>query len=77
MKRKQLTLVEFWYCFWGKCYVVNHNSKEIHSLYSKHVNCFTWVIKNKQYVTEDTALNLIAEQGYNGCRWCWPDEDLG
>lgn len=78
MKKKvRLTFGEWWNRFWGKYYVVNHNKKEIHRLWHKHVNCLNIARKNREYVTETQALILIAEKEYNGCRWCWPEKDNG
>ncbi len=75
----ELTLKEKWFKFWGFGYVVNHRpkSKEIHRLSSKHKNCHTDRIANREYVTRSKALKLIREDGYNGCRWCWKDVDKG
>lgn len=76
MKAK-LTLRERWACLWGKPCVANHRTKEIHRLRHKHVNCLPIARKNRQFVTEVKALLLIAENGFNGCRWCWAEKDEG
>lgn len=78
-KTVKLTAKEKWFKFWGLGYVVNHRprSKEIHKLSAKHKSCQTHRISNREYVTRKKALELIKEQGYNGCRWCWPELDEG
>ena len=73
---KQL-LIEIWFCFWGKNYLVNHNTKEIHRIKYKHVNCNIAAMTNKKYVDKEKALTLISQEAYNGCRYCWPDKDNG
>lgn len=75
----KLTFAEKWYFFWGLCYVVNLNpkSKEIHRLIEKHENCNLDLMKRKRYVSHKKAMKLITNEGFNGCRWCWQEEDLG
>lgn len=75
----KLTFREKWFLFWGLGYVVNLNprSKEIHRLKHKHKCCQTERMSRKRYVSERTAFKLIKEEGYNGCRFCWKDQDKG
>ena len=75
----ELTFKEKWFLFWGMGYVVNHRarSKEIHRLKTKHKNCQTERISNRQYVSKRKALKLIREHGYNGCCFCWKEVDKG
>lgn len=70
---------EIWLIFFGFGYLANHRSKEIHRLYFKHQNCHIELIsdKNSEYITKRQAKRLIKKYGYNGCRWCWPVQDIG
>ena len=74
----QLTFKEIWMIFWGFGYLVNHNSKEIHRINDKHRNCHLELIskENREYVTRRRAVRLIKNDGYNGCRWCWSENDM-
>ena len=74
MKAK-LTFREKWSKFWGFNYRVNLNSKEIHKIDSKHINCLKSDKGNTVYVNEKKALELINGREYNGCRWCWKSKD--
>ena len=76
MKTK-LTLKEKWFRFIGKKYRVNLWSKEIHRLDNKYINCLPSNKENTIYVSEKTAIHLINQREFNGCRWCWKKEDKG
>jgi hypothetical protein len=73
------TLKQMFLITTGFGYLVNHRSKEIHRLSEKHRNCHLDIIspKNSEHVTKRTAINLIKKKGYNGCRWCMQEIDLG
>ena len=71
-----MTLKEKWFHLWGLGFVVNLRSKEIHRLKSKHRNCNTEKIRRVRYVSQKTAVRLL-QKGYNGCRWCWKEQDFG
>lgn len=73
MKR---TIKEWWKCLVGEKYLANHSSKEIHRLTNKHANCHTSAMLNKEYVTEAEANELLLS-GYDGCRWCWVEQNNG
>ena len=75
----QLTFWEVWMIFWGFGYLVNHRSREIHRVAEKHTNCKLHLISknNSEYVTRSRAMKLIKTYHYNGCRWCWEDQDKG
>ena len=75
----ELTFIEKWYKFWGFGYVVNHNkeAREIHKLSNKKSSCHLDWISNKEYVTKRKAMKLIKKDFYNGCYWCWKEEDKG
>ena len=70
---------ELFLMFFGFGYLVNHNTKEIHHIYDKHVNCKLELISknHSEYVTKRQAARLIKKYNYNGCRWCWPIQDIG
>lgn len=74
---EKLTLKERWKMFWGYKYRVNLNTKEIHRLDNKHINCLKSDKENTVYVTENKAIELINGREYNGCRWCWKEKDNG
>ena len=73
------TFWELWYIFWGYGYLVNYNTKEIHRINNKHHNCKieTMSKKTSEHVTRRQAIKLIKKHGFNGCRWCWKNADLG
>lgn len=75
----KLTFKEKWMKFWGYGYVANlrPSSLEIHRLDKKHTNCRLEMITDKIYVTRKKALKMIRNDGFNGCRWCWKEKDLG
>ena len=62
----------------GYKYLLNINTREIHSLKHTHINCCLPSISNehKKYLTEKGMLKLIKGQPdsgtfrYNGCYWC-------
>lgn len=70
----KLTLQERWFIFIGKPYKVNHRTKEIHLLTKKHVNCLYQKKENTEYVGKKKVKKLL-ENGYNGCRWCFKEQD--
>ena len=76
-KRKRLTLVEWWKKVWGKGYVVNHHTKEIHRLHHKHHNCGMHLMTNREFISKKGAENLMRTEWYDGCRFCWKEEDNG
>jgi len=75
----QLTFWQIWLIVFGFGYLVNHKTKEIHRINDKHHNCQLDLISKKtsEYVTRRTAKRLIKTRGYNGCRWCWDEQDKG
>jgi hypothetical protein len=75
--KAELTLKELIFKFFGFGYIVNYGSKEIHRLENKHPNCRTEMIANGQFVTKKRAYKLIADNGFNGCRFCWKEKDKG
>jgi len=74
-----LTFKEVWLMLFGFGYRVNHSKKEIHKLADKHKNCCHEAMSKKtsEYITLRKAKKLIKNSGYNGCRWCWEDQDIG
>ena len=74
-----LTWGELWYIFWGLGYLVNYNTKEIHRINNKQPNCKLEKIatKTSEHITRKRAIKLIKNHGYNGCRWCWKNADVG
>jgi hypothetical protein len=60
--------------FFGFGYLVNLGNNEIHKLESKHANCHTNLISNKQYVTKKEALFMLKGK-YDGCRFCWKEKN--
>ena len=75
MRKIKLTFKEQWYKFWGFNYRVNVHTKEIHRLSERHINCLPSVKELTFYVGKKTALKLIEEKNFNGCRWCWEEKD--
>jgi len=75
--KAELTKKEKWFKLWGMGYLVNFRPKEIHRLEHKHPNCRTEMIANGAFVTKRKANKLIIENGFNGCRYCWKEKDLG
>ncbi|HAQ19618.1 MAG TPA: hypothetical protein DCR40_10365 [Prolixibacteraceae bacterium] len=75
----EISLKEFLLIIFGFGYLVNHRSKEIHRVTEKHRNCHLNHISGKtsEHITKRKALKLIKNNGYNGCRWCWPEADAG
>ena len=75
--KTELTLRERWHRFWGRNFLANKNTKEIHYLHYKHANCRTAMMsrRNRNFVVMEDAVNLINHKGYNGCRWCWKATD--
>lgn len=75
----QFSFREIWLIFFGFGYLVNHRNKEIHRVNEKRHNCHLERISSKtsEYVTRRTAIRLIKTRGYNGCRWCWEEQDKG
>ena len=77
----KLTIIEWIMNFLGYGYVINLRSKEIHRLKTKHSNCRLNQMKRKKYVTKDRAMWLMnfpqLGKGWNGCRYCFSERDLG
>jgi hypothetical protein len=73
--RAKLTFREKWSGFLGFSYRVNLNTKEVHRLESKHINCLKSDRKNTMYVTEKTANMFVDKREFNGCKWCWRSKD--
>ena len=76
-KKEKLNFKEWWNNLRGRCYVVNHNTKEIHRLSHKHSQCKLHLMTNREFVTKKEAQNWIETYKYNGCRFCWEEEDEG
>lgn len=76
MKTIKLTFTERWMKFWGLGYFVNFGTKEIHKLENKTDLCKLWMITKGMFITRKKALRLI-KKGFNGCCYCWPEEDNG
>jgi hypothetical protein len=57
-------------------YIVNENTKEIHSLKHEHKNCHLNLLSNWFFVNEN-ELSWYFKEGYNGCRFCFKKEDRG
>ena len=53
-------------------YVINRNSSEIHKLSNLKPNCHIELMTNKMYVKDSEPW---LKNGFNGCRWCYSDED--
>ena len=80
---KSLTKVEYTFkeqvmMFLGFRYVLNDNTQEIHDLRNKTKNCCLPAMKRKHkfYVGRAMA-NEHLDMGYNGCRFCYKEEDNG
>lgn len=77
-KTTKLTFREWWaLTIQAKKYRVNHNTKEIHRLEHKHVNCLKSKREKTSYVTFMKAMELIKKDRYNGCSKCWEEMDTG
>ena len=70
-----LTFKEKMLVFFGFGYVINHASREIHRLSRKHKNCLYNMMDKKKYTTKEHAYYLIFSKGYNGCKWCFKEEN--
>jgi len=57
-------------------YMVNLASKEIHHLSNTHSNCHLMEIKKYRLIKEKYLQEYI-EKGFNGCRYCLKEYDLG
>lgn len=77
--RTEITWKETLMILAGFGYLVNHRSREVHRVSDKHRNCHLDLIakQNREYVTKKTAKHLVKYCGYNGCRWCWDERDMG
>ena len=62
--------------FFGYRYYANHNTKEIHRIDSSDVRCRFSLMTHKERITKRKLKKLLAN-GYNGCRWCMKEYDLG
>lgn len=54
-------------------YLANKNTKEIHDLNNKQVNCQIDEIKPEHRIPLQTIEDVkewIRKYGYNGCKWC-------
>lgn len=55
----------------GRPYLVNHASKEVHDLRNEHVNCHLTAIRNYEFMSRKNAVQLMdLTTEYNGCMWC-------
>jgi len=57
-------------------YLVNFASKEIHYLDKQHHNCHIFEIKKFHLIKEENIEDYI-KKGFNGCRYCLKEYDLG
>jgi len=77
----KLTVKEWIMKSLGYGYIANPKSKEIHRLETKHKNCRVEMMRRKRYITKKKAYELInmnpSSNGWNGCRYCFPEKDLG
>jgi hypothetical protein len=62
------------FTFLKKPYLVNYNSLEIHKVNNIKGNCQVQAMTNTGKVYTRKA-NRLLQEGYNGCRWCYPDAD--
>ena len=62
--------------FFGWRYIVNHNTKEIHRADSTDSRCRFHLMTKCERITK-RKLKKLLERGYNGCRWCLQEYDLG
>lgn len=74
-----MSLKEMFFLILGISYVVNHHTKEVHNLNMKHKNCkLQYATKrNSEHITKRRAEKLISKYNYNGCRWCFKEQDKG
>jgi hypothetical protein len=73
----KLTKFEKFMYWLGYRYILNKSTKEIHRLSTKHKNCRLELMsnKNKKYISTNNVGMLFAI-GYNGCKYCYKDEDI-
>ena len=69
MKRSKLK--ELFYGF-----IVNHRTKEIHSVSEVKSNCNINLMTRAEYCSKRRAKNYLLN-GYNGCSKCFKSEDKG
>ena len=61
----------------GFGYLINHNTKEIHRVKTLTPSCLIYLMKNYGYGTKIYVWFLINFFGYNGCAYCFKEEDKG
>lgn len=82
MKMK-LTIVEWFYVFFGFPYLLNANTGEVHYLPNKTKHCWINLMNqaNKVYLSKKqfNSLNGTVFNGVaiNGCKWCLKKHDTG
>ncbi|WP_019914314.1 hypothetical protein [Paenibacillus sp. HW567] len=57
-------------------YIVNTNTKEIHKTAKVEPRCRIEEIKPYHRIDTNNAQPYFA-QGYNGCKWCYPEKNTG
>ena len=62
--------------FLGYRYYANHRTKEIHRANSTDSRCRFDLMTKVERITKRKLKKLLAT-GYNGCRWCMKEYDLG
>ena len=60
----------------GFKYIVNHHTKEIHRAESTDSRCRFFLMTKAERINKKKLQKLLT-QGYNGCRWCMREYDLG
>lgn len=71
MRQLELFLAKFF----GAKYVANWNTKELHNLNTQHDNCWLHLMSNCTYIFREKRARALLEHGFNGCRWCFKEED--
>lgn len=59
----------------GRRFLANVRSKEIHDMVESHRNCFLFDIVDYKLVSRRKAMKMMKNEGYNGCRWCMMEYD--
>lgn len=62
--------------FFGYKFIVNSKTKEIHRVKVLQSNCRIECLRNGYYTTKRRA-NKLLNDGFNGCRYCFKEEDRG
>lgn len=60
----------------GYKYIANERTKEIHIINTLKSSCKVHFMTKAVYLTKKAAANLL-KNGFNGCRFCYPEEDKG